>query len=178
MEEKIHFANVSKLKHPIPLKIVVQHASTIQAYTDEDSKKQDRLDKIDEYFLQRDVIARSMMGTGQKGYQAKVILAIHTLIFGKPKGSATIRKNKMIEEILDYYKNSYVPRVGAVANNTYIDMSSSTSNDTGANVPNILAISNSTASANPGISSKPIDSSNGGSLDDDEYDYDDDIGEF
>lgn len=121
--EKIKFPNISKLKHPIPLKINVQ-SKTFQNKSYEDDEKKTRLETIDYYYQNIETIHKSMMKTGQKGgYKTAVIATLYETIFGvqKNKGKRP-KKNDMIIQILDYYKNSYVPRVGANASNTYIDM--------------------------------------------------------
>ncbi len=121
--EKIKFPNISKLKHPIALKINVQ-SKTFQNKSYEDDEKKTRLETIDYYYQNIETIHKSMMKTGNKGgYKTAVISTLYETIFGtqKNKGKRP-KKNDMITQILDYYKNSYVPRVGATASNTYIDM--------------------------------------------------------
>lgn len=139
---KIKFPNISKLKHPIPLKINVQ-SKTFQNTSYEDNEKKTRLETIDYYYQNIETIHKSVMKTGMKGgYKAAVIATLYEIIFGvqKNKGKKP-KKNEMIAQILDYYKNSYVPRVGATASNTYIDMDEKDNRQS--NVPSVFSNLNS-----------------------------------
>ena len=125
MGDKINFVNISKLKNPKPLN-VVKKISNFQITEQEDLKKKSRLDSIDEYYLDRNTIEKSKVGSGdgaaRKKYNAKSISNIHTLIFGKTDQSG--KKNDLIDDVITYFKEEYAPRVGIIANNTLVDTSS------------------------------------------------------
>ena len=122
-ENKIHFPNENKLKNPKPLTIVKKIVNFHNS-NQEDFEKKNKLDRIDEYYLLKDEIEKSKVGSlGNKKYNAKAIANIHEYIFDKKQTTST-KKNDQIDDILNYYRTVYTPRVGVIANNTYVDISS------------------------------------------------------
>lgn len=126
----ISFKNESKHIPGFPLN-KIETVGNFQYLNNDHQIKQERLDKIDYYYSQKDDIFASQKGLGLSKTASRIIkepeiAAIYLLVTGKKKKNEL--KNDMIGEIMKFYKEQYVPRINRdQSNNTIIISDSNTS---------------------------------------------------